>query len=144
MGVTATFQRMALFGLPLSCDNVLKSDRSCQLSGSGSNSLNSRKLPGRFSYGLGTRLGDAHVLVQYTADTGTPPIYVSIPCHIYSSPPIFLAIQQTLDYVLLGYMALHLNQPLITSSATQGHTPEEEEAIGSTLSGVIVSSMSIG
>jgi len=24
--------------------------------GSGSNSLNSRKLPGRFSYGLGTRL----------------------------------------------------------------------------------------
>jgi len=28
----------------------------CQLSGRGSNSLNSRKLPGRFSYGLGTRL----------------------------------------------------------------------------------------
>ena len=43
-------------GLLLSCDYVLKFDWYCQLSGSGSNSLNSRKLPGRFSYGLGTRL----------------------------------------------------------------------------------------
>jgi len=40
----------------LSCDYVLKFDWYCQLSGSGSNSLNSRKLPGRFFYGLGTRL----------------------------------------------------------------------------------------
>ena len=42
--------------LLLSCDYVLKFDWYCQLSGSGSDSLNSRKLPGRFSYGLGTRL----------------------------------------------------------------------------------------
>jgi len=40
----------------LSCDCVLKFDWYCQLSGSGSNSLNSQKLPGHFSYGLGTRL----------------------------------------------------------------------------------------
>ena len=33
----------------LSCDSDLKSDWVFQLSGSGSNSLNSRKLPGRFS-----------------------------------------------------------------------------------------------
>ena len=38
--------------LLLSCDYVLKFDWYCQLSGSRSNSLNSRKLPGRFSYGL--------------------------------------------------------------------------------------------
>jgi len=42
--------------LLLSCDCVLKFDWYCQLSGSGSNSLNSRKLPGHFSYSLGTRL----------------------------------------------------------------------------------------
>ena len=40
--------------LLLSCDNVLKFDWYYQLSGSGSNSLNSQKLPGHFSYGLGT------------------------------------------------------------------------------------------
>jgi len=44
------------WALLLSCDYVLKFDWYCQLSGSGSDSLNSRKLPGRFSYGLGTRL----------------------------------------------------------------------------------------
>ena len=49
MGVTVTFQRMTQFGLLLSCDSDLKSDWVFQLSGSGSNSLNSRKLPGRFS-----------------------------------------------------------------------------------------------
>ena len=49
MGVTVTFQRMMQFGLLLSCDSDLKSDWDFQLSGSGSNSLNSRKLPGRFS-----------------------------------------------------------------------------------------------
>jgi len=56
MGVTATVQCIMQLGLLLSCDYVLKFDWYCQLSGSGSNSLNSRKLPGRFSYGLGTRL----------------------------------------------------------------------------------------
>ena len=49
MGVTATVQRMTQFGLLLSCDSELKSDWDFQLSGSGSNSLNWRKLPGRFS-----------------------------------------------------------------------------------------------
>ena len=49
MGVTAMFQRMIKFGLLLSCDSDLKSDWVFQLSGSGSNSLNSRKLPGCFS-----------------------------------------------------------------------------------------------
>jgi len=42
--------------LLLSCDNVLKFDWYSQLSGSGSISLNLLKLPGRFSYSLGTRL----------------------------------------------------------------------------------------
>ena len=49
MGVTVTFQRMTQFGLLLSCDSNLKSDWDFQFSGSGSNSLNWRKLPGRFS-----------------------------------------------------------------------------------------------
>ena len=49
MGVTATFQRTMQFGLMLSCDSDLKSDWDFQLSGSGSNSLNWRKLPSRFS-----------------------------------------------------------------------------------------------
>ena len=49
MGVTATVQRMTQFVILLSCDSELKSDRDFQLSGSGSNSLNWRKLPGRFS-----------------------------------------------------------------------------------------------
>ena len=40
----------------LSCDNVMKSEWYCQLSGSGSNTLNLCKLPGRFSYDLETRL----------------------------------------------------------------------------------------
>ena len=40
----------------LSCDNVLKFDWYCQLSGSGSNSLNLQKFPGHFTYSLGTRL----------------------------------------------------------------------------------------
>jgi len=53
MGVTAMVQCITLL---LSCDYVLKFDWYCQLSGSGSNSLNLRKLPGGFSYGLGTRL----------------------------------------------------------------------------------------
>ena len=49
---------MMQFGLLLSCDSNLKSDWDFQLSGSGSNSLNWRKLPGRFpsQNGLGTRL----------------------------------------------------------------------------------------
>ena len=41
---------MMQFGLLLSCDSDLKSDWDFQLSGSGSNSLNWRKLPGRFSF----------------------------------------------------------------------------------------------
>ena len=49
MGETVTVQRMTQFGLLLSCDSELKSDWDFQLSGSGSNSLNWRKLPGRFS-----------------------------------------------------------------------------------------------
>ena len=49
MGVTAMVQCMTQFGLLLSCDSELKSDWDFQLSGSGSNSLNWRKLPGRFS-----------------------------------------------------------------------------------------------
>ena len=56
MGMTATVQCMTQLGLLLSCDNVLKFDWYCQLSGGRSNSLNSRKLPGCFSYGLGMRL----------------------------------------------------------------------------------------
>jgi len=55
--MTAMVQCITLYWvLLLLCDYVLKFDWYCQLSGSGSNSLNSRKLPGRFSYGLGTRL----------------------------------------------------------------------------------------
>ena len=50
--------------LLLSCDNILKFDWHCQLSGSRSNSLNSQKLPGRFSYGLGMRLPHSQALVQ--------------------------------------------------------------------------------
>ena len=49
MGVTATFQRMIQFSLLLSCDSDLQADWVFQLSGSRSNSLNSRKLPGGFS-----------------------------------------------------------------------------------------------
>jgi len=47
--MTATIQCMTQL---LSCDNILKFDWYCQLSGSGSNSLNSQKLPGHCSYGL--------------------------------------------------------------------------------------------
>jgi len=57
MDVTATVQCITQLSLLLSCDYILKFDWYCQLSGSKSNSLNSRKSPGRFSYGLGTRLG---------------------------------------------------------------------------------------
>ena len=42
----------------------MKFDWYCQLSGSRSNSLNLQKLPGRFSYGLGTRLPHSQALVQ--------------------------------------------------------------------------------
>jgi len=56
MGVTVTVQCMMQLGLLLSCDNILKFNWYCQLSGSGSTSLNSWKFPGRFSYGLGMRL----------------------------------------------------------------------------------------
>ena len=58
MGMSATFQRTTQFSLLLSCDSNLKSDWVFQLSGSGSNRLNSRKLPGRFSLPKwpGTRL----------------------------------------------------------------------------------------
>jgi len=42
--------------LLLSCDYILKFDWYCQLSGGGSNNVNSWKLPGRFLYGLRTRL----------------------------------------------------------------------------------------
>ena len=51
-----TFQHMMQYDLLLSCDSILKSDRYCQLFGSRSNSLNSCKFPGCFSYGLETRL----------------------------------------------------------------------------------------
>ena len=50
------FNALRNWALLLSCDYVLKFDWYCQLSGSGSNSLNSWKLPGHFSYGLGMRL----------------------------------------------------------------------------------------
>ena len=50
------FNALCNWVLLLSCDYILKYNWYCQLSGSGSNRLNSRKLPGRFSYGLGTRL----------------------------------------------------------------------------------------
>jgi len=55
MGVTAMIQCITQLGLLLSCDYVLKFDWYCQL-GNRSNSLNSWKLPGHFSYSLGTRL----------------------------------------------------------------------------------------
>jgi len=50
------FNALRNWVLLLSCDCVLKFDWYCRLSGSESNSLNSRKLPGCFSYRLGTRL----------------------------------------------------------------------------------------
>ena len=53
---------MMQFGLLLSCDSDLKSDWVFQLSGSGSNSLNSRKLPGRFS--LPKRPGNEAMVYQ--------------------------------------------------------------------------------
>ena len=56
--------------LLLSCDNVLKFDWYYQLSGSGSNSLNSQKLPGHFSYGLGTRLS-SHLTLTLLAHKPT-------------------------------------------------------------------------
>ena len=49
---------MMHLGLLWSHDNVIKFDLYCQLSGSKSNSLNLWKLPGHFSYSLGTRLKD--------------------------------------------------------------------------------------
>jgi len=52
-----------------SCDNVLKFDWYCQLSGSGSNSLNSQKLPGRFSYGLGKEATEGSALRGLTLGT---------------------------------------------------------------------------
>ena len=53
------FNALCNWVLLLSCDYILKFDWYCQLPGSGSNSLNSQKLPGHFSYGLGTRLHTA-------------------------------------------------------------------------------------
>ena len=50
------FNALRNWVLLLPCDYILKFDWYCQLSGSKSNSLNSRKLQGCFSYGLGTRL----------------------------------------------------------------------------------------
>ena len=50
------FNALCNWVLLLSCDYVLKFDWYCQLSGSGSNSMNSWKLPGCFSYSLGMRL----------------------------------------------------------------------------------------
>jgi len=67
MGVTATVHCITHWVLLLSCDYVLKFDWYCQLSGSGSSSLNSQKLPGRFSYRLGTRLGVVGSVVLFTA-----------------------------------------------------------------------------
>ena len=55
--MTFPLHSMTQLDLLLSCDNVLKCDWYCQFSGSGSNSLKSRKLPGHFSYDMGTRLG---------------------------------------------------------------------------------------
>ena len=52
---------MMHLGLLWSHDNVIKFDLYCQLSGSKSNSLNLWKLPGHFSYGLGTRLSTSLV-----------------------------------------------------------------------------------
>ena len=65
------FQHMTQFGLLLSCDSDLKSDWVFQLSGSGSNSLNSRKLPGRFS--LPKRPGNEAISSQeYAPIDGAP------------------------------------------------------------------------
>ena len=72
MGMTATVQCMSNWVLLLSCDNILKLDWCCQLSGSRSNSLNSWKLPGHFSYGLGTRLGTAGI--HYLSHNTVPQI----------------------------------------------------------------------
>ena len=58
------FNALRSWVLLLSCDYVLKYDWYCQLSGSGSNSLNSWKLPDRFSYGLGTRLDQTLIAKQ--------------------------------------------------------------------------------
>ena len=66
MGMTAALRNWVLL---LSCDYVLKFDWYCQLSGSGSNSLNSRKFPGRFSYGLGTMLGVGRLYYVEIAQT---------------------------------------------------------------------------
>ena len=58
------FNALQSWVLLLSCDYILKFDWYCQLSGSGSNSLNSWKLLGRFSYGLGMRL-DSGFYIQH-------------------------------------------------------------------------------
>jgi len=56
MGVTATVQCMTqLLGFTVVMWQHSEIWLVCQLSGSGSNSLNLRKLPGCFSHGLGTR-----------------------------------------------------------------------------------------
>ena len=53
---TQAFNRCHNWVLLLPHGNILKFDWCYQLSGIGSNSLNLCKFPGRFSYGLGTRL----------------------------------------------------------------------------------------
>ena len=57
MVMTATWLSMhGAIGFYFCHDNALKFDWCCQLSGSGSKSLNSQKLPRHFSCGLGARL----------------------------------------------------------------------------------------
>ena len=56
ISVPITIQIWCNWVLLLSCDDVLKFDWYCQLSGSGNNSFSSWKLPDCFSYGLGMRL----------------------------------------------------------------------------------------
>ena len=66
--MTATVPCITQWVLLLSCDNVLKFDWYCQISGSGSNSLNSWNLSGRFSYNLGMRLVGEVILTVVLPD----------------------------------------------------------------------------
>ena len=75
-GMGVSFNVWCNWILLLSCDNVLKFDWCYQLSGSRSthSSLNSQKLPGCFSYSLGTRPGG-----PYTASCMVRVDHLSIP-----------------------------------------------------------------
>ena len=68
MGVTATVPCIMQWVLLLSCDNLLKFDWYCQISGSRSNSLNSWNMSGHFSYSLGMRLVGEVILTVVLPD----------------------------------------------------------------------------